>query len=501
MEGISHEVCSLAGTLGLGKLIVFYDDNGISIDGEVDAWFSDDTKKRFESYGWHVLDTIDGHNSEEISQAIIDAQKQVNKPTLICCKTIIGFGSPNKQGKEDCHGAALGEEEVKLTRKALGWEYDPFVIPQGIYDKWDAKVSGKKKNDEWDLLFSSYSDHYPELAAELKRRMEGRLPEHFDQLSNDYIIQCQEKAEKIASRKASQNCLNAFGPLLPELLGGSADLAGSNLTIWNGSKPINSNDASGNYIFYGVREFGMSAIMNGMILHGGIRPYAGTFLTFLDYARNAVRMSALMKLPVIYVYTHDSIGVGEDGPTHQPVEHISMLRITPGIYTWRPCDGVETACAWKFALESKAAPSALILSRQSLDAQKRETNDPIFLGGYELASDQNPKITLVASGSEVGLAMKVRDQLNEQKISSRVVSMPCTEIFDEQSPEYQRETLGDLPKIFIEAGQSDFWKKYCEGDDQVVGIDKFGESAPIDDLMNHFGFTVENIIEQINKTI
>ena len=499
MEGISHEVCSLAGTHKLNKLIVLYDDNKISIDGKVEGWFTDNTPERFKSYGWNVIAEVDGHDFQSIDKALQDA-KSSNLPTLICCKTEIGKGSPNKSGSADAHGAALGEEEVKLTRENIQWQHEPFEIPEEIYEAWDHKKQGQESEEKWQEIFSDFEKNYPEDSKELHRLITGSLPSNFESTIENLINNFSEDENSYASRKCSGMCLDAIGPIMPELIGGSADLSPSNNTEWKGTSHL-AEDGSGNYLNYGVREFGMSAIMNGMILHGGIRPYAGTFLTFLDYARNAVRMSALMKLPVIYVYTHDSIGVGEDGPTHQPVEHISMLRITPGIYTWRPCDGVETACAWKFALESKSAPSALILSRQSLDAQKRETNDPIFLGGYELASDQNPKITLVASGSEVSLAMKVRDQLNEQNISSRVVSMPCTEIFDEQSPEYQRETLGDLPKIFIEAGQSDFWKKYCEGDDQVVGIDKFGESAPIDDLMNHFGFTVENIIEQINKTI
>ena len=505
MEGISHEVCSLAGTLGLGKLIVFYDDNGISIDGEVDAWFSDDTKKRFESYGWHVVDTIDGHNSEEISQAIIDAQKQVNKPTLVCCKTIIGFGSPNKQGKEDCHGAALGEEEVELTRKALDWEYDPFVIPKEIYDKWDAKVSGKKKNDEWDLLFSSYSDHYPELAAELKRRMEGRLPEHFDQLSNDYIIQCQEKAEKIASRKASQNCLNAFGPLLPELLGGSADLAGSNLTIWNGSKPIDSNDASGNYIFYGVREFGMSAIMNGISLHGGFINYGATFLMFMEYARNAVRMAALMKKRRIFIYTHDSSGLGEDGPTHQPVEQMTALRVTPNLNSWRPCDTVESAVAWKHAIQRDNGPTALVFSRQSLEPVNRtnEQVSAIVKGGFILYDCPKPELLFIATGSEVGLAMQAAEHLGSEGVRVRVVSMPCAEIFSQQSQEYLNTVLPPeiTNRIAVEALHKDYWYKFVGLSGRIIGMDRFGESAPGNQLMCEFGFTKENLVSTAKEML
>ena len=499
MEGISHEVCSLAGTHKLNKLIVLYDDNDISIDGRVEGWFTDNTPERFKSYGWNVIANVDGHNFQSIDEAIKTARKS-DKPTLICCKTEIGKGSPNKSGTSDAHGAALGEEEIKLTRENLNWHHEPFIIPDDIYEEWDHKEIGNAEEKKWQELFSTYKNNFAQDASELERLINGNLPEELDKTIQNLISDFDKDENSYASRKCSGICLDAIGPIMPELIGGSADLSPSNNTEWKGTSHL-TIDGDGNYLNYGVREFGMSAIMNGMILHGGIRPYAGTFLTFLDYARNAVRMSALMKLPVIYIYTHDSIGVGEDGPTHQPIEHISMLRITPGIYTWRPCDGVETAYAWKFALESNSSPTALILSRQSLDAQKRKDNLQISKGGYELSSAEEPKVTLVASGSEVTLAMKVKAELHSKKINCRVVSIPCTEIFDLQSNDYKKDTLGQVPKIFIEAGQGDFWNKYCNDKDKIISIDKFGESAPIDDLMTHFGFTVSNVIKKIEKII
>ncbi|MGX5217658.1 transketolase [Pseudomonas segetis] len=499
MEGISHEVCSLAGTLGLGKLIAFYDDNGISIDGEVEGWFSDDTPKRFEAYGWQVIRNVDGHDAEEIKIAIETARKS-EQPTLICCKTIIGFGSPNKQGKEDCHGAALGHDEIALTRAALEWNHGPFEIPADIYAQWDAKQAGAAVEAEWDQRFAAYAAAYPELASELKRRMAGELPADFSEKAAAYITEVAVKGETIASRKASQNTLNAFGPLLPEFLGGSADLAGSNLTLWKGCKGVSAEDASGNYMYYGVREFGMSAIMNGIALHGGFVPYGATFLIFMEYARNAVRMSALMKKRVLYVFTHDSIGLGEDGPTHQPVEQLTSLRSTPNLDTWRPADAVESAVAWKYAIERNDGPSALIFSRQNLPHQGREVaqlND-IARGGYVLKDCAGePELILIATGSEVGLAVEAYDKLTAQGKNVRVVSMPCTSVFDAQDAGYKQSVLPVQvgARIAIEAAHADFWYKYVGLEGQVIGMTTFGESAPAPALFEHFGFTVENILE------
>jgi transketolase len=505
MEGISHEVCSLAGTLGLGKLIAFYDDNGISIDGEVEGWFSDDTPARFEAYGWHVIPKIDGHDSEAIKAAIQAARDEPNKPTLICCKTIIGFGSPNKQGKEDCHGAALGDDEVALTRESLGWHHPPFEIPGDIANQWDAKAKGHEAQSQWANSFADYQVAFPDLAREFERRMSGRLPDNFESMADAYIAECQEKMEKVASRKASQNCLNAYGPLLPELLGGSADLAGSNLTIWSGSRDISNDNCDGNYIYYGVREFGMSAMMNGIALHGGFINYGATFLMFMEYARNAVRMAAIMKQQSIFVYTHDSIGLGEDGPTHQPVEQLSALRATPNLNTWRPCDTVESAVAWKSAIQYQTGPSALVFSRQGLAAMprtKQQVSD-IARGGYVLKDFENPVAIIIATGSEMELAMSAADVLADQNIGVRVVSIPCAEVFSKQSAKYQESVLpsGVRARIAVEALHADYWHKFVGLDGLVVGMHTFGESAPGGELMKEFGFTVDNVVNSVKRVI
>ena len=505
MEGISHEVCSLAGTLGLGKLIAFYDDNGISIDGEVEGWFSDDTPARFEAYGWHVIPKIDGHDSEAIKAAIQAARDEPNKPTLICCKTIIGFGSPNKQGKEDCHGAALGNDEVALTRESLRWHHAPFEIPGDIANQWDAKAKGHESQSQWANLFAEYQVTFPDLAREFERRMSGRLPDNFESMADAYIAECQEKMEKVASRKASQNCLNAYGPLLPELLGGSADLAGSNLTIWSGSRDISNDNCDGNYIYYGVREFGMSAMMNGIALHGGFINYGATFLMFMEYARNAVRMAAIMKQQSIFVYTHDSIGLGEDGPTHQPVEQLSALRSTPNLNTWRPCDTVESAVAWKSAIQYQTGPSALVFSRQGLAAMPRTQQQvsDIARGGYVLRDFENPVAIIIATGSEMELAMSAADVLADQNIGVRVVSMPCAEVFSKQSAKYQESVLpsGVRARIAVEALHADYWHKFVGLDGLVVGMHTFGESAPGGELMKEFGFTVDNVVNSVKRVI
>ncbi len=498
MEGISHEVCSLAGTLGLNKLTAFYDDNGISIDGEVHGWFTDDTPRRFEAYGWQVIRNVDGHDADEIQMAIETARKS-DRPTLICCKTIIGFGSPNKQGKEESHGAALGEAEIALTREALGWKHGPFEIPAEIYAEWDAKQKGADAENEWNKRFAAYEAEFPALAAEFRRRMAGELPADFAEKASAFIREVATKGETIASRKASQNCLNAFGPLLPELLGGSADLAGSNLTLWRGCKPVVAEDASGNYIYYGVREFGMAAIMNGVALHGGLIPYGATFLMFMEYARNAVRMSALMKQRVIYVFTHDSIGLGEDGPTHQPVEQLVALRTTPNLDTWRPADTVESAVAWKHAVERKDGPSALIFSRQNLPFHVRdnETEAAIARGGYILKNCAGePELILIATGSEVSLAVQAADKLTEQGRKVRVVSMPCTSVFDAQDAAYKQRVLPVEvgARIAVEAAHADYWYKYVGFDGRIIGMTTCGESAPANQLFEEFGFTVDNIL-------
>ena len=499
MEGISHEVCSFAGTQKLNKLIMLYDDNEISIDGRVEGWFTDDTPGRFESYGWKVIREIDGHNFESIDQALKEAKKS-DKPTLICCKTEIGKGSPNKAGSADAHGAALGDDEIVLTRENINWPHEPFFIPEDIYNDWDHKSTGQNIEDQWLEKLNEYAKNYPSEAKEFERLVSGDLPVEFESTISDLIKSFETDESDYASRKCSGICLDSIGPVMPELIGGSADLTPSNNTQWKGAEQL-SSDGTGNYLNYGVREFGMSAIMNGLILHGGIRPYAGTFLTFLDYARNAVRMSALMKLPVVYVYTHDSIGVGEDGPTHQPVEHISMLRATPGIHTWRPCDGVETAYAWKHALESKDLPTALILSRQNLPPQNRNDSGLIAKGGYVLREAEDEDLVIIATGSEVELAINSAELLQAEDIKVKVVSIPCTELFDSQSEEYKLQVLGTKPKVAIEAGSKDFWYKYLNAGDEVIGLDCFGESAPLKDLLEHFGFTNEKVVETCKKVL
>ena len=505
MEGISHEVCSLSGTLGLSKLIVIYDDNGISIDGEVHDWFKDDTPARFSAYGWQVLSDIDGHDSEEVISAIAAAKADTARPSLICCKTVIGFGSPNKQGKESCHGAPLGADEITLTRKQLGWEHPPFEVPEDYYLGWDATARGAVLQKNWTQKMSLYKSEYPALYNEFKRRMKGSLPSDFESEANKYIASCQFSMQKIASRKASQNALNAYGPLLPELLGGSADLTGSNLTLWSGSKPISSADGGGNYIYYGVREFGMSAVVNGIALHGGFVNYGGTFLMFMEYARNAVRMAALMKINSIFVYTHDSIGLGEDGPTHQPVEQLTTLRSTPNLHTWRPCDNTETAVCWKLAIKRTDGPSALIFSRQGLEPMKRSTKqvNEISRGGYILQDYPNPKAIIIATGSEVELAILAADELAEDGVYVRVVSLPCTELFDIQDESYRESVLPSrvTSRVAVEAAHPDFWRKYVGLKGSVVGISNFGESAPGPVVMSSFGFSVKNVVAKVLEII
>lgn len=498
MEGISHEACSLAGTLGLGKLIAFWDDNGISIDGEVEGWFSDDTPARFEAYGWQVIRGVDGHNPEQIRDAIEAARANESQPTLICCKTIIGFGSPNKQGKEECHGAPLGDDEIALVRKELNWPHAPFEVPADIAEGWDARQKGSQAENDWNEELAAYTEAYPELAAELLRRLAGDLPADFTEQADKWIAEVAAAGDTIASRKASQNAINSLGPILPELLGGSADLAGSNLTMWKGSDPIRANNAGGNYVNYGVREFAMSAIMNGIALHGGFIPYGGTFLIFMEYARNAVRMAALMKQRVIFVYTHDSIGLGEDGPTHQPVEQMASLRFTPNMETWRPCDAVESAVAWRQAVERADGPSALIFSRQNLAHQSRSEAQiaAVAKGGYVLKDCAGtPEIILIATGSEVELACESAAALAAEGKAVRVVSMPSTERFDAQSAEYKESVLpaAVTARVAIEAGQADFWYKYVGLNGAIVGMKSFGESAPAGALFEHFGFTVDNV--------
>ncbi|MEX0423364.1 transketolase [Providencia rettgeri] len=499
MEGISHEACSLAGTLKLNKLIAFYDDNGISIDGEVEGWFTDDTAARFESYGWHVIRDIDGHDASQINAAVNEAKSQTDKPTLIMCKTIIGFGSPNKAGSESVHGAPLGDAEIAATREALGWSYGPFEIPKDIYEAWDARTAGKEKQSAWDKKFAAYAAQFPELAAEFTRRMNGELPANFDAEAKQFVENLQQNPANIASRKASQNALEAFGKVLPEFMGGSADLAPSNLTMWSGSKALNV-DPAGNYIHYGVREFGMSAIMNGIALHGGFIPYGATFLMFVEYARNAVRMAALMKVRSIFVYTHDSIGLGEDGPTHQPVEQLASLRVTPNVSTWRPCDQVESAVAWKYAIERKDGPSALIFSRQNLEQQPRTAEQlaNIEKGAYILKDCAGtPELIFIATGSEVELAVKAAEQLTSEGRKVRVVSMPSTDAFDKQDAAYREAVLpaNVTARVAIEAGIADYWFKYTGLNGAIIGMHTFGESAPAEVLFKEFGITVEKAVE------
>ncbi len=505
MEGISHESCSLAGTLGLGKLICFYDDNGISIDGHVEGWFSDDTPKRFEAYGWHVVSDVNGHDPAAIEAAIAEAKQASGKPSMICCKTVIGLGSPNKAGTHAVHGAALGEEEIAASRASIGWNYPPFEIPKEVYDAWDGRAKGKKIEAEWDQKLNEYTKKYPSEAAEFKRRIAGDLPANWREHVEKTITQVNEKAETIASRKASQNAIEGLAPALPELVGGSADLAGSNLTLWSGSKGI-SNETGGNYIYYGVREFGMSAIMNGLSLHGGIIPYGATFLMFSEYARNALRMAALMKIRNLFVFTHDSIGLGEDGPTHQAVEQTATLRYIPNMDVWRPCDSVESTISWARSIERKDGPSTLIFSRQNLPFQKRTaaTIKLIDKGGYILseASDGKPQAIIIATGSEIGLAMSAQQALAESGINVRVVSMPCTSLFDRQDQAYKDSVLlNGVKRVAVEAGTADFWCKYVGLEGAVVGMTTFGESAPAGDLFNHFGFTVDNVVKTVKNVI
>jgi transketolase len=499
MEGISHEACSLAGTLGLGKLVVFWDDNGISIDGNVEGWFTDDTPARFATYGWHVIPAVDGHNSDAINAAINAAKAEPNKPTLICTKTTIGFGSPNKGGTHDCHGAPLGTDEIAAAREFLGWDHPPFEIPTNIQEQWDGKQAGAAKELAWKEKFMAYSRAYPELAAEFKRRTAGELPQNWEAETNKIIADLQANPANIASRKASQNALEAFGKLIPEFMGGSADLAPSNLTIWSGSKAIQAGDFSGNYIHYGVREFAMTAIINGITLHGGFIPYGATFLMFMEYARNAMRMAALMKIQNIQVYTHDSIGLGEDGPTHQPVEQIASLRLTPNMSTWRPCDQVESAVAWKLAIERKNAPTALIFSRQNLPQQDRDAQQVanIAKGGYILKNCAGkPELILIATGSEVSLVTEAYAQLTAEGRNVRVISMPATDTFDKQDAAYREAVLPKdvTARIAVEAGIADFWYKYVGLEGRIIGMTTFGESAPAEALFKMFGFTTENVV-------
>lgn len=500
MEGVSHEASSLAGTLGLGKLIAYYDDNGISIDGEVEGWFSDDTEQRFLSYGWQVI-RVDGHDHDAIRQATVAAKQESNKPTLIICKTIIGLGSPNKQGKESSHGSPLGTDEITLTRTSLGWDTEAFVIPDDIYAAWDAKDQGQALESAWNELFAKYESQYPVEAKELLRRLHGDLPEEFVQHADAFIAETAAKGETVASRKASQNTLQSFGPILPEFLGGSADLAGSNLTLWKGCQGVQDNPA-GNYVYYGVREFGMTAIANGLALHGGFVPYVATFLMFMEYARNAVRMSALMKQRLIHVYTHDSIGLGEDGPTHQPIEQIASLRNTINLNTWRPADTVETAVAWKSSLLRKDGPSALILSRQNLPFQSRSNEQiaQIEKGAYVLAAEQGElKAIIIATGSEVDLAVQAHAQLE----GVRVVSMPCAEVFMTQDAAYREAVLPShiRARVAVEAAHADYWWKFVGLDGVVIGMTSYGESAPAKDLFNHFGITVDAVVDAVKKVI
>ncbi|MDN5752237.1 MAG: transketolase, partial [Nitrosospira sp.] len=505
MEGISHEACSLAGTLGLGKLIFFYDDNGISIDGHVEGWFTDDTPGRFEAYGWHVVPNVNGHDPIAIEAAIEAAKQASSKPSMICCKTVIGMGSPNKADTHEVHGAALGDLEIAATRPHIGWHHLPFEIPNDVYAMWDGRAKGEKLEAEWNRKFAEYSEKYPAEAAEFTRRMSGELPDGWREHVDGLIGRVDAKQETIASRKASQNAIEGLAPSLPELVGGSADLAGSNLTLWSGSKAV-SHGTGGNYIYYGVREFGMSAVMNGLSLHGGIIPYGATFLMFSEYARNALRMAALMKIRNLFVFTHDSIGLGEDGPTHQPVEQAATLRYIPNMDVWRPCDTVESTVAWARAIERMDGPSILIFSRQNLPFQKRDAAaiELIDKGGYILseAAEGKPQAIIIATGSEVGLAMLTQKALAENGVHVRVVSMPCTNLFDRQDSAYKDSVLPKgIGRVAVEAGVTDYWRKYVGLEGAVVGMDTFGESAPANDLFKHFGFTVENVTKAVNSVI
>jgi transketolase len=503
MEGVSHEVCAFAGTLGLGKLIAFYDDNGISIDsdkGQIRHWYTDDVPKRFAAYGWQVIPAVDGHDVEAVDKAIRKAKREKDRPTLICCKTVIAKGAPKKANTGAAHGSPLGSEEIAATRQAIGWPHPPFEIPDAVRQGWDAREAGKRAERRWNRLFSSYEKEFPKEAAEFKRRVAGQLPGDFPEQLKKLLEETNQKAETIATRKASQNVLEVLVPALPELLGGSADLTGSNLTMVKTSKPVAPGQVAGNHIFYGVREFGMCAMMNGIALHGGFIPYGGTFLVFSDYARNALRMAALMKIRVVYVFTHDSIGLGEDGPTHQPVEHAASLRLVPNLDLWRPCDTVEAAVAWGAALERKDGPTALLFSRQNLPFCKRDSIQEIQKGGYVLADAAMPRAVLIATGSEVQCALGAQKLLAGEGIAVRVVSMPSTSVFDRQPEDYRKAVLPPgVPRVAVEAGVSDFWRKYVGLEGRVVGLDRFGESAPAGDLFKHFGFTAENVAAAVRK--
>ena len=504
MEGVSHEACALAGTWGLGKLIAFWDDNGISIDGHIEGWYTDDTAGRFESYGWHAIRDVDGHDPAAVEKAILEAQSVKDKPTLICCKTIIGKGSPNKSGSHDCHGAPLGEDEVALVRKEIGWDHPPFSIPQDVYDGWNQKEKGQAKEDAWNAKFDAYAKEFPELAAEFKRRMAGELPTNWKQYTTEMINAANEAGDKMATRKASQNAIGALAEVLPEFIGGSADLTGSNLTSCASFEHV-SGKKPGNYISYGVREFGMAAIMNGIALHGGFLPFGGTFHMFTDYMRNGMRMAALMKQRVVYVLTHDSIGQGEDGPTHQPIETTSGLRFIPRMEVWRPCDATEVAAAWTAAVENTENPTSLVLTRQGTGFHKRSTTQlaDIRNGGYVLSdADGNPDVILIATGSEVDLAVNSQAALKEQGINARVVSMPCTQAFDRQDKAYQDSVLTPgVKRVSIEVGVTDYWRKYVGLEGASVGINTYGESAPGGVLMEHFGFTVENVVKTVKSVL
>ncbi|MEE9160440.1 MAG: transketolase [Gammaproteobacteria bacterium] len=502
MEGISHEACSLAGTLQLGKLIGFYDSNSISIDGDVKGWFTDDTAARFEAYGWHVIRDVDGHDADQIIAALNDARSETNKPTLICCTTVIGWGSPNKQGKESSHGAPLGDDEIALTRESLGWKYGPFVVPDEYYEAWNAKERGAQLEAEWNIKFSIYKEKYPQQAAEFTRRIKGELPENWSEASANYIKETAEAGESMASRQASQKALDGYGAFLPELIGGSADLAGSNLTLWSGSRRIDGESGAGNYIYYGVREFAMCAINNGLTLHGGFIPYGATFLIFSDYARNALRMAALMKQRNIFVFTHDSIGLGEDGPTHQAVEQTATLRLIPNMTVWRPCDAVESAVAWRMAIEKDTGPSSLLFSRQKLAHMQRTSDqiENIKKGAYVLLDcEDDPEIIVIATGSEVELTMSTANKLNQAGHKIRVVSMPATDVFDTQDQAYRDSVLPPScrKRISVEAGVTDYWRKYVGLDGRVLGVDNFGESAPGNEVFEHFGLTASKLEEMI----
>jgi transketolase len=503
MEGISHEACSLAGTLGLGKLVVFYDDNGISIDGHVEGWFTDDTPKRFEAYGWHVIRGVDGHDVAAVDAAIREAKGIADRPTLVCCRTVIGKGSPNKAGSHDSHGAPLGDKEIAATREAIGWPHAPFVIPQAVHSAWDARKQGAASESAWNEKFAKYAEKYPELAAEFTRRMAGKLPANWDADAQALVATVDAKGETIATRKASQNSIELLGKLLPEFVGGSADLAGSNLTLWSGSRAIGKADG-GNYLHYGVREFGMAAIMNGLALHGGVIPYGGTFLVFSDYARNALRVAALMKIRSIFVFTHDSIGLGEDGPTHQPIEHVASLRLMPNMDVWRPADSVETMVAWIAAVERADGPTSLVLSRQNLPYVKRDADTlaAIRRGGYVVSDAAGARAVIIATGSELALALAAQKKLAEEGVPVRVVSMPSAEAFERQDGAYRASVLPKgMPRVAVEAGVSDYWRKYVGLEGAVVGIDRFGESAPAGELFKHFGFTPENVAKAVKAVL